>query len=170
MKKIVRKTFTNFFFEILMIILFWACESPLLELDRHHRDYELSVDLRFCEFKAIETGRERFKFGAADCEAIRKELGSIDWHGMFSRKSVDQCTDLFYDVIWSFFVVLYRRPRCIVSKSFRGSKDLNGLKNRAIRAVKKRKKTRTGNIMEHIRNIMGMFTMIIVLASRSHQN
>jgi hypothetical protein len=85
------------------MIGFSACESPLLELDRHHRDNELSMDLRFCEFKAIETGRERCKFGAADCEAIRKELGSIDWHGMFSRKSVDQCTGLFYDVIWSFF-------------------------------------------------------------------
>jgi hypothetical protein len=36
------------------------------------------VDLWFCEFKAIESGKERFKFGAADYEAKIKELGSID--------------------------------------------------------------------------------------------
>jgi hypothetical protein len=75
----------------------------LIKLGRYHRAYELSVDLWFCEFKAIETGRERFNFGAADCKAIIKELSSIDWDGTFSRKSVDRCTDLFYDVIWSCF-------------------------------------------------------------------
>jgi hypothetical protein len=64
------------------------CE--FLELDRHNRAYELSVDLRFCEFKAFETGRERCKFGAADCEAIIQELDSVGWHGLFFRKSVDQ--------------------------------------------------------------------------------
>jgi hypothetical protein len=58
----------------------WTCESPLLQLDRHHRTYELSVDLPFCEFKAIEIGRERFRSGAANCEAIFQELGSVDWH------------------------------------------------------------------------------------------
>jgi hypothetical protein len=35
----------------------------LLRLDRHNRAYELSVDLRICEFKAVETGREWCKFG-----------------------------------------------------------------------------------------------------------
>jgi hypothetical protein len=29
-----------------------------------------------------------------DCEAINRELGSIDWHGIFSRQRVVQCTDL----------------------------------------------------------------------------
>jgi hypothetical protein len=44
-----------------------------------------------------------FRFRAADCEAITDELGLVDWHGLFSRKGVDLCVDLFYDVIWSSF-------------------------------------------------------------------
>jgi hypothetical protein len=35
----------------------WTCESLFLGLDRHHKAYELSVDLQFCEFKAVETGK-----------------------------------------------------------------------------------------------------------------
>jgi hypothetical protein len=78
-------------------------DTPLPKLDRHHRAYELSVDLQFCEFKAIETVRERFKHGAADCEAkIRSWVLSNG--GIFSRKSEDQCTNLFYNVIWSLVV------------------------------------------------------------------
>jgi hypothetical protein len=59
--------------------------------------------------------RERFKFGAADGEAIIKELGSIDWHGIFSRKNVDKCIDLFYDVISSCFgsFVPKTSPHCV---------------------------------------------------------
>jgi hypothetical protein len=51
------------------------------------------VDLPFCEFKVIEIGRERFRSGAANCEAIIQKLGSVDWHGIFSRKNVDQCSE-----------------------------------------------------------------------------
>jgi hypothetical protein len=47
----------------------WTNESPLLKLD-----YEFSMDLRFCEFEAVETGRERFKFGDVDCEGIIQML------------------------------------------------------------------------------------------------
>jgi hypothetical protein len=95
---------------------------PLLKLDRHHRAYELSMDLRFCEFKEIETGSERFKFGAADCEAIKKELGSPVWYGFSLVRvwiSLLACFMLLYGRA---LVVLYRRPRRIVSKSFRGSR------------------------------------------------
>jgi hypothetical protein len=116
------------------------------ELDRHHKAYKLSVDLRFCEFKAIETGRERFKFGATDCETIIiKELGSIDWHGIFSRKSVNQCTDLFYDVIWSCFgsFVPKTAPHCVQKYPW-VTKELNGLKSRKTRAAKKMKKASGG--------------------------
>jgi hypothetical protein len=72
----------SFFSHAIVDLAMWTCESPL-QLDRHHRAYE---------------------------------LGSIDWHDIFSRKSVDQCTDLFYDVIWSL-------PCRIVAKSFRGSRN-----------------------------------------------
>jgi hypothetical protein len=118
-----------------------CCESPFLRLDRYHRVYELSVNLRFSELKAIEIGRERFKFSAADCEAKIQELGSVDWHNIFSRKSLDQCTDLFYDVICSCFVSLVPKtsPHC-VQKFPWVTKELNGLKNRATTAAKRMKK------------------------------
>jgi hypothetical protein len=83
-------------------------------------------------------GRERFRSGAANCEAIIQELGTVDWHGIFSRKNVDQCSDLFNDIIWSCFVsfVLKTSPH-YVQKFPWVTKELNGLKNRATRAAKK---------------------------------
>jgi hypothetical protein len=57
------------------------CESPLLELDRHHRAYELLVDVRLCKCEATSMEERRFRFRAADCEAITDELGLVDWHG-----------------------------------------------------------------------------------------
>jgi hypothetical protein len=79
------------------------CESPLLGLDRYHRAYELLVDVRLCNFEATSMDERRFRFRAADCEAITDELGLVDWHGLFSRKGVDLCVNLFYDIIWSCF-------------------------------------------------------------------
>jgi hypothetical protein len=51
------------------------------------------------KFKATNMDEKRFRFRAADFEAITDELGLVDWHGLFSRKGVE----LFYDVIWSCF-------------------------------------------------------------------
>jgi hypothetical protein len=55
------------------------CESPLLGLDRHHRAYELLVVVRLCRFKATSVDERRFRFRAADCEAITDELGLVEW-------------------------------------------------------------------------------------------
>jgi hypothetical protein len=93
------------------------------------------MDLRLCEFKAVETDKEQFKFGVADCEAIIQELGSIDWHGILSRKSVDQCTDLFYDVMWSCFGS-FVPPHC-VQKFPWVTKELNGVKQSCKKDEKK---------------------------------
>jgi hypothetical protein len=73
----------------------------------------------------------RFRFRAADCEAITEELGLVDWYDLFSRK-VDLCVNLFYDVIWS----------CIekfVQKLSRVTKRLNELKKKRTKAAKKMK-------------------------------
>jgi hypothetical protein len=51
---------------------------PLLGLDRHHRAYELLVDERLCKFEATSVDERRFRFRAADCEAITGELGLVD--------------------------------------------------------------------------------------------
>jgi hypothetical protein len=77
------------------------CESPILGLARHHRAYELLVDVRLCKCEATSMDERWFRFRAADCKTITDELGLVDWHGLFSRKGVDLCVDLFYDAIWS---------------------------------------------------------------------
>jgi hypothetical protein len=62
------------------------------------------VDVQLCKFEATSMDERRFRFRAADCEAITDELGLVDWHGLFSYKGVDLCVVLFYDVvIWSCF-------------------------------------------------------------------
>jgi hypothetical protein len=114
-------------------------ESPFLGLDRHHRAYELLVDVQLSKFEAKSIYERRFRFGTADCEAITDELGSIDWHGLFSRKGVELWIDLFYDVIWSCFVP--RTSTCCAQKLPWVTKELNGLKNKTTKAAKKMKES-----------------------------
>jgi hypothetical protein len=73
----------------------------------------------------------RFRFKAADCEAITDELGLVDWHCLLSRKGVGICVDLFYDVIWSCFEKFVPRTstRCAQKLPW-VTKELNGLKNK----------------------------------------
>jgi hypothetical protein len=81
----------------------------------------------------------RFRFRAADCEAITEELGLVDWYDLFSRK-VDLCVNLFYDVIWSCIekFVPITSTRC-VQKLSRVTKRLNELKKKRTKAAKKMK-------------------------------
>jgi hypothetical protein len=78
-------------------------ESPLLGLDHHHRAYELLLVVGLCKFEETSMDERRFRFRAADCEAITDEVGLVDWHNFFSRKGVDLCVLLFYEVIRSCF-------------------------------------------------------------------
>jgi hypothetical protein len=52
------------------------------------------------ELEVMETDWKWFKFSIADYEALIQKLNFVDWHDIFSRKRVNQCTNLFYDVIW----------------------------------------------------------------------
>jgi hypothetical protein len=90
------------------------------------------VDLRIM---AVEIDWERIKFGAAYCVAIIQELGSVDWHGIFFRKSVDQCTDLFYDRV---LVVLHLVTLCPkVSVGHEGAKWFEEQGNKSCREDEK---------------------------------
>jgi hypothetical protein len=80
-----------------------TCEFLLFKLDRHYKAYELSVNLQFCKFEAMDATGKRFRFTAADCWTIIDEFDSIDWRTLFTSKIVDRCVDLFYD-----YVVLFR--------------------------------------------------------------
>jgi hypothetical protein len=84
----------------------------------------------------------RFRFRAADCEAITDELGLVGWHGLFSRKGVDLCVNLFYDIIWSCFekFVPTTSTRCAQKLPW-VTKELNGLKNKTSKAGKKMKES-----------------------------
>jgi hypothetical protein len=52
------------------------CVSLFLGLD-HHRAYELLVDVQLCKFEATSIDEKRFRFRAADSEAITDELGLV---------------------------------------------------------------------------------------------
>jgi hypothetical protein len=71
-------------------------------------------------------------------------VGSIDCHGIFSRESVDQYTDLFNEVVWSCFGSFEPNtsPHCVQKFPWITNK-LNDLKNRATRTAKKMKKKAT---------------------------
>jgi hypothetical protein len=62
----------------------------------------------------------------------------VDLHGIFFRKFVDQCTDLFYDVIWSCFGIFVPKTSLHCDQKFPWvSMELNGLRNRAAKRMKK---------------------------------
>jgi hypothetical protein len=117
----------------------------------------------------------RFRFKAADCEAITDELGLVDWHGLFSRKGVD----LFYDVIWSCFEKFVPRTstRCAQKLPW-VTKKLNGLKTRQRKRLKRWLTTTLVSatvkdsvailllLEERIRSVIGLLMTIIVLALR----
>jgi hypothetical protein len=65
----------------------------------------------------------RFRFKAADCEVITDELGLVDWHGLFSRKEVDLCVDLFMMLYGLVLENLYREPRRVVRRNFHGRRE-----------------------------------------------
>jgi hypothetical protein len=165
------------------------CESPLLGLNRHHRAYELLVDVRFCKFEATSVDERRCRFRAADCEAITDELGLVDWHGLLSRKEVDLCVDISYDVIWSCFEKFVPRTSTRCAQKFPWvTQKLNGLKNKTTKANKKMKGSERRCMVDddisecdcemkesgaillllkvRIRSVMGLLMTIIVLALR----
>jgi hypothetical protein len=84
------------------------CESPLLGLGRHHGAYELLVDVRLCKFKATSVDERRFRFRAADCEAITDELGLVE-----------VCVDIFFIILYGLVLKnLCREPQRVVRRNF----------------------------------------------------
>jgi hypothetical protein len=84
--------FTNVFVDIAVEV----AETALLKLDRHHKAYEIEMQICSCKFEAMESGVKRYRVKLADCTAIVDELDAVDWCSLFSGRRVDQCVDLFY--------------------------------------------------------------------------
>jgi hypothetical protein len=79
-----------------------ACvDSPLLKLDRYDKAYEIEMQVCCCKFEAMASRTQRYMFGMADCAAIGNDLGVVDWVSLFSRRGIDFCVDLFYEMVWS---------------------------------------------------------------------
>jgi hypothetical protein len=55
-----------------------GAEAPLLKLDRHHKAYEIEMQICCCKFEAIEGGVKRYRFKLADCVVIVDELDAVD--------------------------------------------------------------------------------------------
>jgi hypothetical protein len=119
------------------------------------------VDVRLCKFEANSMDERRFVFRAADCEAIIDELGLVDWHGLFSRKGVDLCVDLFYDAIWTCFErFVPRTSTCCAQKLPWVTRELNGLKNKTTKAAKKMKKSERRGMVDADIRLRGNFTAL----------
>jgi hypothetical protein len=74
-------------------------KTPLLKLDRHHKAYEIEMQICCCKFEAMESGVKRYRFKLVDCAAIVDELDAVEWCSLFSGRGVDQCVDLFYETV-----------------------------------------------------------------------
>jgi hypothetical protein len=53
-------------------------EAPLLKLDRHHKAYEIEIQICGYKFEAMEGGIKRYSVKLADCAAIAAELDAVD--------------------------------------------------------------------------------------------
>jgi hypothetical protein len=93
-----------------------GAETPLLKLGRHHKAYEIEMQICCCKFEAMEGGVNRYRFKLVDFAAIVDELDAMDWCSLFSGRGVDQCVDLFYETIWSCF----ERHVLAVNKNYHG--------------------------------------------------
>jgi hypothetical protein len=86
----------------------------------------------------VDEDERRFRFRTADCKAITDESGLVDWHDLFSRKGVDLCYDIFYDIILSCFEKFVPKTSMRCTQKFpRVTKELNGLKNKQQKRLKR---------------------------------
>jgi hypothetical protein len=53
-------------------------DSPLLKLDRHHRAYEIEMQVCCCKFEAMESRTQHYMFRMADCVVFVNELDEVD--------------------------------------------------------------------------------------------
>jgi hypothetical protein len=72
---------------------------------------------------------------------IVDELGAVDWCSLFSGRGVDQCVDLFYEIVWSCFerYVPTRNFGCEQKLPWM-TKELTSLKNNKAEASKDNEK------------------------------
>jgi hypothetical protein len=86
---------------------------------------------------------ERYNFFLADCDSIIQDLRSIEWTGLFSCKKVDQCVDIFYDVVEN--ILNKNVPQSRSKRNLKlpwHSNNVHVLKNRSNLAAKKLKQSK----------------------------
>jgi hypothetical protein len=60
-----------------------GAETPLLKLDRHHKGYEIEMQICYCKFEAMKGGVKRYRFKLAFCAAIVDDFDDVDWCSFF---------------------------------------------------------------------------------------
>jgi hypothetical protein len=58
-------------------------KTPLLKLDRHHKAYEIEMQICCCKVDAIKGDVKCYRFKLVDCAAIVDELDAVDWCSIF---------------------------------------------------------------------------------------
>jgi hypothetical protein len=122
------------------------------------------VDVQLCKFEAASMDERRFIFGAADCEEITDELGLVDWHGLFSRRGVDLCVDLFYDVPIISTLCAQKLLKTIAAKKMKESERRCMVDDNISECNCERLQAILLLLEVHIRSVMGLLMTIIVLA------
>jgi hypothetical protein len=87
--------FTNVPFDMVVE----GAETHLLKLNRHHKVYEIEMQICCCKFEAMEGGVKRYRFKLAHYAAIVDEIDSVDCCSLFSGRGLEQCVDLFYETV-----------------------------------------------------------------------
>jgi hypothetical protein len=67
--------FTN----VLVDIAVESAETPLLKLDRHHKAYEIEMQICCFKFEAMEGGIKRYRFKLPNCAAFGDGLDAVDF-------------------------------------------------------------------------------------------
>jgi hypothetical protein len=65
--------------------------------------YEIKMQICCCKFEAMEGDVKHYRFKLADCAAIVDGIHAVDWCSLFSGRGVNQCVNLFYEMVGSCF-------------------------------------------------------------------
>jgi hypothetical protein len=72
------------FMDMVLMNVPGGAKTLLLKLDRHHKAYEIEIQVCCCTFEAyIEGGVKHYRFKLA---AIAEELDAVDWCSLFRRE------------------------------------------------------------------------------------
>jgi hypothetical protein len=118
------------------------CETPLLNLDIHHRAYDIAIDVGEIVFEEPRDSKKHFNFSKANYSAISQYLDAINWDSLLASDDVDTCVDIFYGKLSECFEKFVPKslPSVFKKRHPWQTRELMNLQNRKNKAWKRRNK------------------------------